>query len=108
MTLAELRIAFESEFDETGDPTYWYGKADKGTKLPYIVANDNGSDNFEADNIVYKGKQGVYLELYTVQKNEALETRIEELLASLEIPWSKSETKDEDQNFVLMIYQFYR
>ena len=87
MTLAELKTAFESEFDETGDPTYWYG---------------------EADNIVYKGKQGVYLELYTVQKNEALETRIEELLASLEIPWSKSETKDEDQNFVLMIYQFYR
>ena len=108
MTLAELRLAFESEFDETGDPSFWYGEARKGTKLPYIVANDNGSDNFEADNIVFKPKQGVYLELYTVQKDEALETRIETVLDNLEIPWSKSETRDEDQNFFLNIYQFYR
>lgn len=106
MTLAELKTAFENKF--RGNPSYHYGKAPKGTKLPYLVANDNGSDNFEADNIVYQPKQGVSLELYTTSKNVALEEQIEELLNSLEIVWSKSETRDEDQNFYLNTYEFYR
>lgn len=106
MTLAELKAAFDEKF--RGNPSYHYGRAPKGTKLPYLVANDNGSDNFEADNIVYKPKQGVSLELYTVSKNEALEAQIEGLLNDLEIIWSKQETQDEDQNFFLNIYEFYR
>lgn len=106
MTLSELRTAFVNEFGNK--PSYHYGKAPNGTKLPYIVANDNGSDNFEADNIVYKAKQGVNINLYSAKKDEALETRIEALLESLELVWSKTEAIDEDQNFVLNTYSFYR
>lgn len=107
MTLAELKTAFITEFP-TGSPSYHYGKVPNGTKLPYVVATDNGSDNFAADNIVYKAKQGVSLELYTRAKDEALEEKIEALLDSLEIYWEKSETRDEEQNFYLNIYTFYR
>lgn len=106
MTLAQLKAAFVEEFE--GTPSYHYGTAPNGTKLPYIVVNDNGSDNFTADNIVYKPKQGVALNLYTTKKNEALEARIEALLEKLELVWSKSEAIDEDENFVLNTYTFYR
>lgn len=107
MTLAELRTAFIGEFDK-GSPSYHYGSAPNGTKLPYVVVNDNGSNNFAADGIVYQPMQGVALNLYTLKKDEALETRIEALLETLGIVWSKNEAIDEDQNFVLNTYTFYR
>lgn len=107
MTLAELKTAFVNKFP-SGSPSYHYGTAPNGTKLPYVVVNDGGSDNFEADNIVYQPIQGVVLNLYTLKKNESLEANIESLLGELEIVWSKSEATDEDQNFVLNTYTFNR
>lgn len=107
MTLAELKTAFADKFP-SGSPSYHYGTAPNGTKLPYVVVNDNGSNNFAADGIVYQPIQGVALNLYTLKKDEALETRIETLLGTLGIVWSKNEAIDEDQNFVLNTYTFYR
>ena len=36
MTLAELKTAFADKFP-SGSPSYHYGTAPNGTKLPYVV-----------------------------------------------------------------------
>lgn len=103
LSLKELKGAFETaKFD------YYYGEAKRGAKCPYLVATDNGSDNFAADNRVYTPKQGVALNLYCVKKSETTEASVEAVLDSLDIYWEKSEANDEDGNFYLTIYTFYR
>lgn len=101
ITLAELKTAFK-------DFTYFYGSAPIGTALPYLVATNNGSNNFTADNKVFSPLEGIQLEFYSVSKDETKEGTIEGILDGLDIPYEKQEAFDEDQSFYLTIYTFWR
>lgn len=104
ISLAQLKTKIETDVKVP----YFYGRALNGTKLPYVVAIDNGSSNFEADNKVFYPVQGIQLELYTVSKDETLEASIESVLNDLELPYEKIESVDEDENFFLNTYTFTR
>lgn len=99
--LKELKTAFK-------DYAYYYGTAPIGTKLPYLVANGTGSENFFADCKVYEKKFGLQLEYYSNTKSETNEAAIETILDSLGLLWDKTESYDEDQTFFLTTYTFWR
>ena len=100
-TLAEIKVAFK-------DFRYFYGTAPIGTKLPYLVGNDNQSDNFSADSKVYSKLNNFRLEFYSLKKDEAKEEDIETILDSLGLFYDKTESFDEDQTFYLITYTFWR
>lgn len=101
ITLADLKTAF-------ADYRYYYGSAPIGTKLPYLVAQSTDTENFSADNKVFSKKSEMVLEFYTKSKNESQEEGIETILDSLGLFWDKVETRDEDGEFFLIIYSFWR
>lgn len=101
ISLTELKTAFH-------DYSYFYGSAPIGTALPYIVATSPSTENFSADSKVYSKKYECQLECYFKKKSETNEAGIETILDSLKVFWNKTETFDEDQNFYLVIYSFWR
>lgn len=101
ISLEDLKTAF-------ADYTYFYGAAKLGTKLPYLVANGSGSDNFFADSKVYEKKFGISLEYYSQSKSETEEGAIEAILDKLGLNWDKVESYSEDQAFYLTTYSFWR
>jgi hypothetical protein len=101
ITLQDIKYAFRSF-------SYYYGSAPIGTKLPYIVGQTSGSDNFAADGKVYARKDEFTLECYFAKKDESGEESIEAVLDGLGVFWNKSETRDDDESFYLIIYSFWR
>lgn len=101
IALSDLKTAFASY-------SYFYGSAPIGTSLPYLVAQQTGSDNFAADNKVYSNKYELTLEYYTTKKDEDAEESIEAILDSLGVFWDKTEAHDDDQEFYLITYSFWR
>lgn len=101
ISLSDLKKAFKGY-------RYYYGSAPIGTKLPYLVANGTESDNFFADSRVFKTKFGIQLEFYSQTKSETQEEEIETILDDLGVLWDKNESYDEDQNFYLISYTFWR
>lgn len=83
-------------------------RAKIGTKLPYLVALFGVSSNLEADNHVYSAQQGVTLELYTKLKDETSEGLVEKTLNDADLPWSKDEAYDDDQQFYVVYYYITR
>lgn len=100
-TLGDLKTAFANY-------RYYYGHAPVGTKLPYLVAQGTGSENFFADSKVYEKKLGIRLEYYSSTKSETDEEAIETILDKLGLNWDKDESYDEDQTFYLITYTFWR
>ena len=72
--------------------------------LPFIVYMEEGSDNFGADNIVYKAINNVRIELYTENKDTTSESAIENMLTSNTIYWEKDETYIDDERCYEIIY----
>lgn len=101
ITLSDIKTAFK-------DYRYYYGSAPVGTKLPYLVGQDTGSDNFAADGKVYDKANEFELSFYSLKKSESDEEAIEAILDSLGLFWDKTESYDEDQTFYLITYSFWR
>lgn len=75
----------------------FYDHAPVGTALPFLAIHCDQPDNFVADNGVFCEKWNFRLDLYTVEKNLALEAEIKKLLNDNGIPWVKSEQYLTDQ-----------
>lgn len=101
VSLEAIKTAFS-------DYRFYYGTAKKGAKLPYLVANGTGSENFFADSKVFEKKFGLQLEYYSTTKSETNEAAVETILDSLGLLWDKTESYDEDQTFYLITYTFWR
>lgn len=101
IALSDIKTAFASY-------SYYYGSAPIGTTLPYLVAQQTSSENFAADDKVYSNKYELTLEYYTTKKDEDAESAIETILDSLGAFWDKTESRDEDQEFFLITYSFWR
>lgn len=101
MTLKDLADRFE-----TAKITYKYGLMPKDTKPPYAYAIVSDSNNFIADNIVYKKIDSI--ELYYIFSNKDIE--IEETIENTilgDIAWRKGdETYYRDEEVWEVIYYF--
>ncbi len=81
-----------------------YKEFDEDIKLPCIAFYQNGSNNFGADNKVYKKNNTYNIELYTEYKDFELEQKLEDLLDENDIYWNKSNDlriKEEKMNMVV-------
>ena len=99
MTLESLKSLIES----TKIPT-WYGIVPDDQELPYIKLYQTNTDNFKADNKVYKKVRAIEIELYTERKNTVLEDAIESVLNDNSIPWESDEQYDDSETFFMQVY----
>lgn len=104
MTLTELYTALTSVEGFTNKVVYRAWPVGQSPPLPFIVYLVDGSDNFGADNIVYKAINRVNIELYSNNKDTTSEGLIESLLDSLSIYWEKDETYLDDEQCYEIIY----
>lgn len=104
MTLAELNTALNTITGFNGKVVYRAWPVGQAPSLPFIVYLVDGSDNFGADNIVYKKINRVTIELYSKNKDTDSEGAIEDLLASLSIYWEKDEVYIDDEQCYMITY----
>lgn len=73
--------------------------------LPYICYLATQTNNFKADNKVYKVIQGIDVELYTATKDESVEATLESTLNANSIVWQKYEDYIDDENVYMITYE---
>lgn len=74
-------------------------------KPPYLVYKVTSTNNFIADNKVYQKIRKVDLELYTENKNEELEQKLETILCENEMAFEMFETYIESEAVYQVIYE---
>ena len=104
MTLAELYNALKSITGFSNKVVYRAWPVGEAPSLPFIVFLVEGSDNFGADNIVYKAINRVNVEFYSKNKDTVSEGLIEALFENLSIYWEKDETYLDDEQCYEIIY----
>lgn len=105
MTLAELFTALNGLTGFKDKVVYHHWPSpEKIPTMPFITYMEEGSDNFGADNIVYKAINNVRIELYTETKDTTSESAIENMLTSNRIYWEKDETYIDDERCYEIIY----
>lgn len=104
MTLTELYTALSGITGFEHKVVYRAWPVGEAPALPFICYLVEGSDNFGADNIVYKAINRVRIELYSENKDTTSESAIEALLDSLSIYWEKDETYIDDERCYEIIY----
>lgn len=104
MTLVELYTALSSISGFDKKVVYRAWPVGEAPALPFIVYLVQGSDNFGADDIVYKPINRVDIELYSKNKDTTSEGLIEALLESLSIYWEKEEVYLDDEKCYEIIY----
>lgn len=102
MTYQEVAQMIES----IGLPYAYYSFPEKqAPKLPYIVFYYPNSDDFSADNSNYVPISQLNIELYSKDKNFALEKSVEDVLKANEIFYDKSETYINSENMYEVLYE---
>lgn len=85
MTLEELKQrCIEQSFK------YAYGRFKNPTQPPHLVAITTDTDNFMADNKVYKKRLPIKLDYTYIDKNIEEQNKIEDIILA-DSPWNKTE-----------------
>lgn len=71
---------------------------------PFIIYLESDSDNFSADDKVWKKVKNYEIELYTDKKEVVIEKKIEDLLDSHSIFYDTSDVFISDENLLQRIY----
>lgn len=69
---------------------YAYGVFKKSTEPPHLIAIINGTDNFMADNKVYKKQIPIQLDYTYLVKDLDMQNKIEDEILG-DTPWNKTE-----------------
>ena len=104
MTLAELKNLLTSIEGFSNKVVYRAWAVGEAPPLPFICYLVLGSDNFGADNIVYKKINSVHVELYSKYKDTRSESLIEDAFTSSGIYWEKEETYIDEEECNMIIY----
>ena len=104
MTLTDLYTALTSITGFTKKVTYRQWPVGETPPLPFICYMVDESNNFGADNIVYKAINRISIELYSKNKDTVSEGLIEAKLDSLSIYWEKDEVYLDDEQCYEIIY----
>ena len=90
---------------QVGVPVAYYQFSDATAKEPpficYYYPND---DDFSADNINYACINQLVIELYTDNKDFALESQLETVLIQHDMYFSKTETHIDDEKMYMVTY----
>lgn len=97
--LAEMCGRYNTPF------VYYSFPENQAPPLPYIVYYYPGTQNFAADNKVYKVNQTLNIELYTQNKDFRLEEAIEDVLEKYGIVWDKTETYINSEHMFEVLYE---
>lgn len=102
MTFLEVKNMIES----IGLPfVYYQFPINQAPSLPYVIYYYPNSDNFGADNYVYQKIQTLNIEVYTKDKDFAIEKQVEDVLDEHLIFWNKSESYITSENMYEVIYE---
>ena len=104
MTLANLKTILSGITGFSKKVVYRAFPVGDAPALPFICYIETDTDNFFADNRVYRVIQDVDIELYSKKKDTASETLIETTLATNNITWNKSEQYLSDEDMYEVIY----
>ena len=96
--------AIQNMLDATGI-RFSYHHWEKPPSLPYGVFLDPTSNNFMADNQVYKSIKHVQIELYAEGKDTGAEDAIETVLNNHELPFEKEFLYIQDERLYETIYE---
>lgn len=92
--------------EEAGLPFAYHHFAEgESPDPPFLVFLFQGTDNFFADNSVYKRIDEINIELYTDKKDPELEEKIEGILDSHELPYEKTEEWITSEKMYEVLYQ---
>ena len=70
-----------------------------------VVWLNEESANFYADGVVYAVIDAMNIELYTDEKDQELEKRIEEIFKNYNVSWGKEETYIDSEQMYEVLYQ---
>ena len=104
MTLQDLNTALNSIPGFDKKVAYRAFPVGKAPKLPFICYLCTNTNNFVADNFVYKVVQEVDIELYTAKKDEKSEQAIESMLNENSIVWEKYEDYLDSEDCYMISY----
>lgn len=85
--------------------TYYSFPEKEAPELPYLVFYYPSSRNFPASDGVYARIEELTIELYTENKDFALEANVESVLDSYHIVWDKSEDYIESEHMFMITYE---
>lgn len=92
--------------EETDLPVVYYTwKNNSAPALPYIVYYYPNSEDFIADNINYQSINALNIELYTENKDFALEQDVESILKENSLVYRKTETYLESEDMYEILYE---
>lgn len=84
--------------------TYFQWPIGHVPELPYLVWYLPGSENFTADDKVFKKIDTLNVELYTENKDFAAEAVVESVLNANHMAWDKVETYIESERMYQVLY----
>ncbi len=103
MTLDELYNALDAAFP--GKVAYRAFPKDDVPEMPYVIINEQRTDNFAADNGVYHKIKVVDVELYTKTKSPATEQTLEDALDQAQIFYNATDLYLDDERCFERIYE---
>ena len=109
MSLEGLYAAFVNRFpklDRNGKIFFDHIIVQEGEEVvpPYIVFRSESLNPFFADNCVYFATVNNFIDVYTETDGEGIHGQIEAVLASLDIPFTKTSGWDNDLGMYLTEY----
>lgn len=91
---------------EVGIPTAYYQFTNETAKAPPFLCFYYPSDNdFKADDLNYVRINRLIIELYTDEKDFALEHRVEEVLSNHGLVYTRSEDHLDDEKLYMVVYE---
>lgn len=95
---------FKEMLEMTGFPVA-YSHFNSKVTAPFITFSFEGSNNFQADNIVFHKVGNLVIELYTTTKNPETEQILETILNEHGFPFDDSETWIPTEKLFQKIYE---
>lgn len=84
--------------------TYYSWPEKQAPQLPYLVWYLPSSDNFAADDKVYKHIETLHVELYTEAKDFATEQAVEAVLDANGMVWERQESYIDTEHMYEVLY----
>ena len=91
---------------EIGIPSAYYQFPDNTEQTtPFVCFFYSGDNDFKADDSNYQKIEHLIIELYTDNKDFALEQTVESVLASHEMVWTRDEEWIESERMLEVVYE---
>lgn len=105
MTIAELGALLNGISGFSKKVTYYAWKEGSAPALPFICFFTPSSKSFSADGIVYYQTNEFKVELYSAEKDETSEGKIEQAFTNNNIYWTKGTDYIAEEKCYITVYE---